>query len=212
MNSSLSDLPSHEGNVSSLVRKNCCQLFMVYAGLWKDFMPSAPNFLRHCGIGNRNLTILRDPQNSFYEYGVSSQINSIEALAEYQAECIRRMPHVTETYTMGNSAGGHAAITFGCLLGVTEVFAFSPSGLRRLPILQDILYRAEGRTRVNVFFDEMHARDTHYAEALAQCPGVNLVPSNEGYDDGHYVFLGKIERDEMRYVLPPYRETAWVSP
>lgn len=205
MDGSEAKKPSHEGNISSLVRKNCSQLFLVYAGLWRDFMPSAPDFLRQCGLGDRNMTILRDPSNSFFENGVSSEINSVEALLKWHYDFLKEQSHIDEVYSMGNSAGGYGAILYGCMLGIDKVYAFSPSGPLRLEHLQGIINHADGRTEVNVFYDPKHRRDAFFAEALGECKGVILHPSPEHIDDGHYVFMGMMERGELPNIFPPFK-------
>ncbi|WP_035250991.1 hypothetical protein [Actibacterium atlanticum] len=196
---------SHEGNIATLKRKKCAQQFMMFAGLWRDYMSAAPDFLRNSGISDRNTMVLRDPYDTFYERGVSSDISSSELLTEWIYNYLRKAPHIREAYTVGNSAGAYAAIYFGCKLGVDEVFAFAPSGLNRLTILMDAIEQAPSHTKINVFYDTRHERDTYFATQLGQSDRVKLVPSPEDEPDGHWVMIRKLERNQLRDIFPPYR-------
>lgn len=196
--------PSHEGNITSLVRKNCSQLFILYTGLWREVSYTGPDLLLQCGLGDRNLTVMRDPFNAFYEKGVSSEINSREMLTKWHYDYLTSMPHVQSVYGLGISMGGYAAILYGSLLGFDRVFAFSPSNLLRLRALKDVVIRAEGRTPIDVFYDPAHGRDKFFAESLADLPGVTLVPKSDTLGDGHYVMFSMMASGELPEIFPPF--------
>ena len=68
-----------------------------------------------------NLIFVRDLKKSWYLCGINNELNSVDKLLGK----LRELSSGTEVITVGSSAGGSAAILFGCLLNAEAVIAFS---------------------------------------------------------------------------------------
>lgn len=73
-----------------------------------------PNAYKHIFI--------RDIQKQWYVEGVNNNINSPSKLLDF----LRKETKGFKTYTIGSSAGGFAAIYYGCLLESERIYAFNP--------------------------------------------------------------------------------------
>ncbi len=68
---------------------------------------------------------IRDLQGAWYHRGVVAAGDTIEEVAEYVREVVRTSG-ARRVVTVGNSAGGYAALLFGSLIEATQVLAFGP--------------------------------------------------------------------------------------
>lgn len=72
-----------------------------------------------------NRIYLRDPQSSWYHYGIEGLGHNIdEIVSALKEEVVKLCP--SEVITIGQSMGGYAALMFGALLHVDKVVAFAP--------------------------------------------------------------------------------------
>lgn len=173
------------GNIATLARPKCAQLFFVYTGF--AGMPGMPpmTFLAHSGLGRRNIVIIRDPYNVNFVRGVSPDIPDLDALLQWHRTYRNSLEGIRETYCLGNSAGGSAALMFGCALGVKRVFAFAPRlgtrprarrepGQIKVSALVDLLKTGNGVTQYDIFCSPASRGDRTFAEYFAECPGVSI--------------------------------------
>lgn len=101
-------------------------MLIFFAGIGGGFGGLPAFEFRHTVAGVRtNQVFLRDPSGLWYLAGIPGAGSSADDVASYlRAECARR--GAKRVVTVGNSAGGYAAILFGLLIGANEVHAFSP--------------------------------------------------------------------------------------
>ncbi|MGY9047555.1 hypothetical protein P775_00395 [Puniceibacterium antarcticum] len=72
-----------------------------------------------------NVIFLNAPENSWYQCGIGDDAPSIDHLSCHLMEIADTLG-VSESYTVGMSMGGYAAVLFGGLLNVDAVLAFTP--------------------------------------------------------------------------------------
>jgi pimeloyl-ACP methyl ester carboxylesterase len=157
---------------------------------------------------------VRDVRQSWYHGGLSGDDATLTDATESLRELIAR-EDVDRLVTVGNSAGGYAALVFGTLLGAETVLSFSPQTVLDLdawramkdgrwekqlrPLaevdaldprwtdLRSALPQARSAlTRYEIFFDETHRLDRLHAERLTGIDGVRLYRFGRG---GHMVSL-----------------------
>ena len=139
---------------------------------------------------------LRDPYGLWYHNGIPGIGNSIREVAHYlRGQCLLR--GARRIVTIGNSAGGYAAILFGILIQADEVQAFSPQtrllhlsdfpseNLNQLHQntraeksfldLRDVLLK-EGSTstKICISYAQYDPTDVRHALHLANLPNVRL--------------------------------------
>lgn len=68
-----------------------------------------------------NLLFVRDLKKSWYLCGINKELNTIDKLLNK----LRELSSGTDIVTVGSSAGGYAAVLFGCLLNAEAVMTFS---------------------------------------------------------------------------------------
>ena len=68
---------------------------------------------------------ITDPQQAWYQFGVSPSLNNINKTATYLRKIIEQHKYEKVCF-IGNSMGRYAAILFGILLNVNSVYAFPP--------------------------------------------------------------------------------------
>ena len=197
----------HDGNIAWLVRPSCRQLFFVYSGAYGTLDGlGATDFLRRSSLGNRNVVLMRDPyQFARFEQGVSSEINSLEALLEWHLEFVESCDHVDEVYCTGNSIGGNSALLFGHKLSAKKVWAFAPADLPTLPVLLGLLNEPNGTTEYEIHYSRQQWFDQAFAEALDGLPGVELI-RNEKH--GHMMLRGLALDGDLPHIYAPYRSCA----
>lgn len=145
---------------------------------------------------------IRDLQGAWYHRGVVAAGDNVEEVAEYVRGVAQRSG-ASRIVTVGNSAGGYAALLFGNLVQATEVVAFGPQTfisaglrvihrdsrfsvpLRRLrasrfyePAYADLrkVFEAQGNTstRFTIHHSIDHRLDTLHARRMSGLPGVEL--------------------------------------
>lgn len=98
------------------------------------------NIARSGSIRRRfgRIVFIRDLQKTWYCRGISNSINTLDGVHEL----LTTLTSGCEITTVGNSAGGYAAVLFGCLLGAQRIFTFS--GQFDVGALLDVRCRAQG--------------------------------------------------------------------
>jgi hypothetical protein len=197
-----------------LRRPESDQLFFVYTGARHLLMSDPLAFVRHTCLDERNLALFSDPHTSFYQRGISSTVDSFESLLAWHRDYTRELTHVRRVFCLGTSMGGYAALLFGYLLAVEEVWAFGPPTIidaRRYPCtsedhanLRFLLLRPNGTTSYNIFYNRVFRRDRIFAQRLLGCDGVRLWPQS---GEGHNV-VGAMTDEQLRGLLPPPSEAA----
>lgn len=174
---------TRQGGVITLVRHSSDQLFFVYAGAAQRVGIDPRAFFTRTRLFERNVVLLRDGRNAFYQQGISHAIDSFDALLGWHHELRASMPHVRRVFTVGSSMGAYAAILFGCLLEAEQVWALGPPVTRldqaegfpqERTDLAVLLERSTGRTSYHVHYSEGCPADVEAARRIAHCEGVRL--------------------------------------
>lgn len=109
----------------SYVRPESRQLFFIFTGRGAGTVNTL-DALKQTDIGTRNLVVLRDPHGGCYEYGLSPDYPSLDAIGVWQQEHLAaHFPHVAETFCMGVSSGGLTAIHAASRLHVRAAWSFA---------------------------------------------------------------------------------------
>lgn len=195
---------NHNGNIAVLTRKNCCQAFFVYAGARGRMEGMGPmEFLQKGGISDRNIVFIRDPNVNFFHEGVSEEAPNLDAVIDWHRDFLAENPHITETYAVGNSFGGWAAMFFGYMLGMTRVWAMAPAGPWGRDLLVDLMADPNGATTYEIYYSGQIDADREFAEALVDTPDVELVQLDE---HGHLMVSGLIQNGQLPTLFPPFRD------
>ena len=176
-------------------RENSSHLYYVFHGMAGGLGIQPLTVLRETGLIHNNLILLKDYYRFFYQAGLNPEITDVDSVIARLRRCREELPHVRQTFCCGPSAGGYAAILFGCYLQVDVVYAFAPvtrinlddlkkyggrKDVERIPEqhrdLALLLAQHNGRTRYKLFYCDGHGRDRTYAERLKNLPGVELCP------------------------------------
>lgn len=193
----------------------CRQVFMVYQGMAGRMMMDPMQFMRDSGLVDRNLILFRDCNGSYYQKGVSPEVPTIPALLDWHQKFLTKLSHAPDRYCVGSSSGAYAAMLFGHLLKVKEVFAFAPptnltSLLEQDKIdcpdrtyvdLKPLLATSNGVTKYHVYYNESSSHDLEAAEHVRGLPGVELHPQ-AGTGHGVIIHLAKIGK--LQTLLPPF--------
>lgn len=83
---------------------------------WTNLCKSKP-FLKTA----RKLIFIRDVYKQWYVAGCNQRLNSVDKMSVY----IKELAHNYDIVTVGNSAGGYAAVLFGILLQAKCIYSFS---------------------------------------------------------------------------------------
>lgn len=143
---------------------------------------------------------VRDPRQLWYHNGLPDIANDIDGIVEHLRPLIQEQ-RPWRTVVCGNSAGGYAALLFGCLLDVDTVIAFAPQtflnhklmdthkdtrwtprlmamrrvGTERYYDLKRVLYRHKHRkTRYRIHFPTQNRLDYIHAQRMRAVPTVSL--------------------------------------
>jgi hypothetical protein len=112
-------------NVVAIKNEKCSQLFFLYSGLQRTIGGMrALGFLKKSQLENRNIIMLIDPHKAGYRKGISTELQNLDDLLQWQREYLERLPHVQTIYSIGVSAGSFAAIHTGYHLKVDTVWTF----------------------------------------------------------------------------------------
>jgi hypothetical protein len=123
--------------VIPVVHTTSNQLFFIYTGQRRGLMINPAQFLERTRLSQRNFAVITDANSGFFQFGVSSTLQSFEALLEWHTTYVSSLSHVSRTFCIGTSMGGYAAILFGYLLAVEEVWSFSPQTVVRTRHLRE---------------------------------------------------------------------------
>ena len=112
-------------------RDNRCFIFFSSHGL---YYPNTPETFHQAVVENdryewrrnmpsfvRRVILVRDVTKQWYLDGISAHTNTIELLMSV----LRQETAGMKVVCVGSSAGGYAAVLFGCLLNASHVFSFS---------------------------------------------------------------------------------------
>ena len=69
----------------------------------------------------KKIIYVRDIWKTWYLYGINSSISNTERLLKF----LQNETQGYDVYTVGNSAGGYAAVQYGCLLNAVMVYNYS---------------------------------------------------------------------------------------
>jgi hypothetical protein len=98
---------------------------------------------------------IRDIHKQWYISGISAKIDNPYKLIDFLLQETRNF----ETYTIGSSAGGYAAILFGSILKVKRVYAFNPQINLNIilktsnPIIDPLIFKYSNDSQFNIFYD-----------------------------------------------------------
>lgn len=171
---------------------------LVFTGLADRIVMPLPLFDRYLAELDLSAVYLRDRRRLAYFGGVGSlgadYASTLEALRELLGELGAATVH-----TIGNSAGGFGAISYGLDLGAAHVLGFAspivihekvgewdaraPVFVRRVcesipPERRDIPARlaANRMSQIHLVFGADSPDDSRHAEAVKDCPNVELIP------------------------------------
>lgn len=176
-------------------RENSSQLCYVFHGMAGALQMQPLTVLRETGLIRTNLILLKDYYRFCYHAGLNREITDVDAIIARLRRCREELPQVRQTFCLGTSVGGYAAILFGHYLQVDVVCAFGPATLINLDDLKKyggckdvwriteqhrdlarLLAKHNGRTRYKIFYCDGYGKDRTYAEHLQDLPGVELYP------------------------------------
>jgi hypothetical protein len=101
------------------------RLFLVFTGYAHDVAMDPLRFFQVTGIADQNILLFRDLNLAHYQKGISSEISTLEGIAEHADREIKRsFAHVTEVFCIGTSSGGLPAIYCGHMLRTRAVWCF----------------------------------------------------------------------------------------
>lgn len=134
-------------------------------------------FHRHAS----RIIYLRDIFKSFYISGINTKYNTIEKLVSFLKEQTKGY----EVITAGSSAGGFAALLYGCLLEASKIFAFSP------------IFDIAG-DEYNIF--PIIQQFKKYPEILKYYNLVNLIKNSNSQIFYYYPFYSDIDTKQAKYI------------
>lgn len=105
---------------------NGSNLFLAFSGLAQEY--AIPQFefensLLKADAGS--IFLLKDPMRRWYQAGVPGVGRTVHDIVRYLRNKVTRVTP-GRFLSIGSSAGGYAAILFGCMLGADMVIAFGP--------------------------------------------------------------------------------------
>jgi hypothetical protein len=201
--------------VVRLVRPQCSQLFFLYAGMdaylrgGKVSGMGLFEFLKASGLGDRNLTWVKDPYLDDYRRGIGRDVPDIAALGAWHREHVRSLEHIQDVYTLGYSSGAYGALYFGHLLRARKVWAFSPrtatpkGDAAAKALLLERMAKPNGVTEYEICFAADNKEDRSFGNVLAGCPGVTLR-AYEGCGATHFLLNYLVEKDQLRSLFPAF--------
>lgn len=198
-------------------------VLVLFGGLGNDTGRPPFEFVRLTADFGVHRVFLRDLEQCWYQRGLSGVCRDVPATVDALNALLESFGPVRRVF-VGTSSGGFAAILFGVLCGADAVVAFSPqatitrwgrlrardrrwptqvakarrSALHRgqLDLVRFLAGRAH-RSAITVHFGDGDPMDSHYAEWLAACPGVEAV----AHPGGHLVIRRLRERGEAAPLL-----------
>lgn len=173
-----------------------------------------------------NKMFVRDFHQAWYQKGLPEVGESIDEVVTFISSEIEKRG-ISRVITVGTSAGGYAALLFGCLLNADEVLAFGPQTFidsqnrefyqddRWMPKIKT-LYQDLGeemkyfdlsltlqdfsnnQTKFKIYFDCTHSLDNAHASHIKNCNNVQLIPYEEG---GHSIVKMMRDRGILKSIL-----------
>jgi pimeloyl-ACP methyl ester carboxylesterase len=163
---------------------------------------------------------LRDVRQAWYQDGVPGFGNTVDEIATHLKDQIAQQGS-NRVVMIGNSAGGFAALLFGCLLEVDEIITFSPqtfinqtqrllhadfrwrpqiasvqqcSKLKKTYLDMEKVFRTRPmKTKIQIHYCAKHRLDRQHARRMRHFPNVRLHEYAQG---GH--LLVKLLRNDGR--------------
>ena len=198
-----------KGGVITVPRPGSDQLFFVYTGAAGRLGGLDPRaFFKRTRLFERNVALLRDEHKAYYQRGLSSSVESFEALLNWHHEHRSGLPHVRRVFCLGTSMGAYASILFGYLLKAEQVWALGLPTSRlddTLAIPSDrgdlaaLLGRPNGVTTYHLHYSKGCVEDAQAVKRIAGCEGVRLHP-HPGHS--HRVMPTMLERGALETLLP----------
>ena len=152
---------------------------------------------------NTDILFVTDTIQTWFLYGINSEIDTIEKLTEYLGQVIKEYDNVG---FVGSSMGGYGAILFGQLLNPNHCVAFSPQtflsdelrekyGEDRFPKYfhrldnekieyYDLLNFKSENTTIDIYYGVKNRLDSLHSERMGQLKNVRLHPINS---DSHNI-------------------------
>jgi len=144
---------------------NICAVY--FSSNYVYFPNTEANFNKSIVVGNkfewynlrhpkaRKHIFIRDIKKQWYLHGINSKIDSLELLAKFIEKEIQGF----ETYFIGSSAGGYAAVLLGSMLNVKRIYSFNNQFyltdlLKTSTSLVDpIIFREQFNSKISKFFN-----------------------------------------------------------
>lgn len=167
---------------------------------------------------------VRDPYGLWYHKGLPKIAGSVDEIKEHLKPIIDKQG-VSRVVVVGNSAGGYAAMLFGCLLDADKVIAFSPQtflnrdlmakhhdkrwtallmalyrvGEKKYYNLKQVLWRHKHRkARYDIHYPSKLPLDVIHATRMKDVPTVSLHP----YDsDTHHLVTDLRDSGRLKEIL-----------
>lgn len=171
-------------------------------------------FISKTRLLDRNLISFRDRFVRFYQEGVGSNVRGLERFLSYQEQERRLMPWVKDTYCIGSSVGGYAAILSGHVNRAKTVWAFAPPAeipekvrSKDFPPpaeywdLAELLKEHNGTTTYNIYYNLSEEKDVAAAHRLKGLPGVKLFPQQ---GQGHGVVFELLRTGALETMMPDF--------
>ena len=200
---------TRKGGVITLPRPGSDQLFFVYTGAAGRLGGLDPRaFFKRTRLFERNVALLRDEHKAYYQRGLSSSVESFEALLNWHHEYRSGLPHARRVFCLGTSMGAYAAIVFGYLMKAEQVWALGlPTSrlddIQAIPSDRDdlaaLLDRPNGVTTYHLHYSAGCVPDAKAVKRIAACEGVRLHP-HPGHH--HRVLPTMLERGALETLLP----------
>jgi alpha-beta hydrolase superfamily lysophospholipase len=166
-------------------------MVFIYQGIQGQLFLPPLEFIRLSGAARRNIAMYRDFSRSYFHGHIHPDWPDIETAIANQQRVYDSCAQAEELYTVGTSTGGYCALLFGHYLKADIVYAFASQTAIDRKLLADniptgippehrdlslLLSEWNGRTRYRLYYCEDFGPDRDYAENVAHCPGVELVP------------------------------------
>jgi hypothetical protein len=145
---------------------------------------------RNILLSANKVIFLRDVTKQWYLEGINANLNTIEKLAAFLTE----KAHNLKVTCVGSSAGGYAAVLFGCLLNASRVLNFSGQYS-----LLDFLQTEEGRALnpTLVKYENIQAYRKYYSITdyirKSNTPIFYFFPARSAWDDAQSKLVKNID-------------------
>lgn len=171
---------------------------VVFTGLGDRMILPIKLFDRYLAALNVNAIYLRDFSRLLYNQGIASIADDFDGAVEYLKSLLEEL-NAERVVTIGNSAGGYAALRYGLALHAAVILGFgAPTNLTKDFLADDgrariianrlqnlpgdaldirpMVRAARGQTRIHLLYGETMRQDERHALYLRGEPGVMLHP------------------------------------